>query len=96
MQPISYPQWQRISGTASGTTNVTVNPSALYRVYVPANRTGTASFYDHSAGTAGTSFMFDLANTTGTIPTSIEIGVRLRNGLTVVTGGTTDFLVAYE
>jgi hypothetical protein len=97
-QPVSAANSTRISGTAAGTTVVAATPVNLMRVYVPANRTGTASFYNATtgAGTAAGNFLFDLANTVGSIPTNIEVGVRCNRGLTVVVGGTVDFNVIWE
>lgn len=85
----------RVSGTAAGTTLVLGRAGQFARVIVPATRTGTASFYDSStaAGTTAGNFLFAVANTTGSIPTSIEAGFRVKDGLAVVVGGTTDFTV---
>ena len=49
-----------------------------------------------AAGSSAGAHMFDLPNTVGSIPTAIEVGARLRYGLTVVVGGTVDFTVVYE
>lgn len=95
-QPFDSGIWTHITGTAAGTTNVKQTNGNLYRVIVPANKTGTASFYDQAAGSSAGAHMFDLPNTVGSIPTAIEVGARLRYGLTVVVGGTVDFTVVYE
>ena len=95
-QPFSGGQWKRISGTAAGTTNVMTTSGNLYSIYLPATKTGTASFYDQNAGTSSANFIFDLANTVGTIPTSLNLSLRVKNGLTVVVGGTTDMTVVYD
>lgn len=88
---------QRIVGTSAGTTQVYVGPVTLHNIYVGANKTGTASFYDCGtvSGTTSNNFLFDLANTVGSIPTSINFDVAVSKGITVVVGGTVDFNVIY-
>jgi len=98
MQPVSASQYTIVSGTAAGTTVVAERPSSLIRVFVPANRTGTVSFYDcaTAAGTSATNAVTDIACTVGSIPTSIEFGCSFLKGITCVTGGTTNILVISE
>lgn len=91
--------WKHITATAAGTTTIiTDRDGTLERVVVPAQKTGTASFYDTTttAGTTAASHMFDLPNTVGTIPTSVEVGARVQHGLVVVIGGTVDFTVIFR
>lgn len=91
-------QYYRISGTAAGTTVIKPSKTALYGIVIGQTKTGTVTFYDNATGTASGGLM-DVVNATagaGAIPTSIEVGARLRNGLTVVVGGTTDMLVMYQ
>jgi len=97
-QPVSASQYTIVSGTAAGTTVVAARPANLVRVYIPANRTGTVSFYDcaTAAGTTAANAVTDIACTVGSIPTSIEFGCSFLKGITCVTGGTTNILVISE
>lgn len=95
MQPVSGYSWQRISGTAAGTTQI-AQPLTLHAVIVTTQKTGTASFYDTSGATTSASYMFDLQNTGGTVPNGIIVDAQCKKGLTVVVGGTTDFLITYK
>ena len=97
MQGLDLPQYIRISGTAAGTTTVLNRKGNLHRVFVSTSKTGTATFYDNASGTTSATHLFELSNVVdGTAPAQREIGCRLKDGLTVVTGGTIDFLVIYE
>lgn len=87
-------QWARVQGTIAGTTTLKTGKSALYTVLIGTNQTGTVTFYDDTTGT--TTFFASVVNTTGTQPTSLAIGARLRKGLTVVKGGTVDMTVMYQ
>jgi hypothetical protein len=95
MQPVSNGQQTRISGTAAGTTEIRDADANFVRVIIPTLKTGTVSFYDTTIalGTSSASFLCDIQNTVGTIPQSVEMGFRVRNGLVGVSGGTTDLLV---
>jgi hypothetical protein len=98
MQPVSSGQFTVVSGTAAGTTVVASSPTNLVRVFVPANNTGTVSFYDCStaAGTSAAKAITDIACTVGSIPTSIDFGISTHEGLTCVKGGTTNLVVITE
>lgn len=96
MQPISGFQWQRISGTAAGTTVVKASPTVLHAVVLGQNKTGTVTFYDHASGTSATSLMTKLDNTVGTQPTTVTFNSQCKNGLVAESGGTTDMLVIYQ
>lgn len=89
-------QWKRVQGTAAGTTVLKDSRTVLYGVVIGQNKTGTVTFYDHASGTSATSYMTAVDNTSGTQPTSLYFGMRMRNGITVTTGGTTDMLVAFQ
>lgn len=89
-------QWQRVSGTAAGTTVVKAEPGNLKTIIMGQNKTGTATFYDHASGTSATSLMFILQNTSGTSPLALDINCRFKNGLVAETGGTTDMTVIYS
>jgi hypothetical protein len=97
-QPISLGQSVRVMGTAAGTTVVRDRSANLIRVILPANQTGTATFYDTNVadGTAATNHIVAVAQTSGSIPSSFEVGVTTRNGLTYVVGGTVDFTIVVE
>lgn len=95
-QPVDGSQYKRITATAAGTTNVLVRKGTLHGVYLPATKTGTASLYDQNAGSAASTLICEIANTTGTIPTTVPFGLRVKDGLTVVTGGTVDFTLLYD
>lgn len=84
--------YYRFSGTAAGTSVVLDRSGEVRRIIFPANKTGTVSLYDvaTAAGTAATNFITDIPNTVGSIPSSMECGFRVKHGLTVVGGGTTD------
>lgn len=94
----SFSQYKRISGTAAGTTVVMNRNGSLERIILGSNKTGTISFYDvaSSDGTASTNFIMAIDNTSGTIPSSVECGFRVKAGLVAVTGGTTDILAVYN
>jgi len=97
-QPVSSAQFTIVSGTAAGTTVVAARSANLFRVYIPANRTGTVSLYDcnTAAGTSATNAITDIACTVGSIPTSVEFGFCTHKGLTCVTGGTTNIMVIWD
>ena len=94
MQPVSASQYTIVSGTAAGTTVVASRPANLVRVYVPANRTGTVTVYDcaTAAGTSAAKEITAITCTVGSIPTTIEFGISTHEGITCVTGGTTNLL----
>ena len=98
MQPIASPQYKVIAGTAAGTAVLLDRPGSLFRVFVPANRTGTVEFYDcaTAAGTSDANNLCSVACTVGTIPTSIEMQCNLNKGLVYISGGTTRLTVVYE
>lgn len=94
----SQSSYSRLSGTAAGTTVVSSIPGSFERLIVGGNKEGTATFYDSAtaAGTSSTNFIVAVNNNSGSIPTSIEIGIRTKLGLTAVVGGTTDLTVVYS
>lgn len=94
MQPTSGYQWSYISATAAATATLFTGETRLIRIVVPANATGTVTFYDSASGT-NSSNLGAYPCTTGTIPTSIEFGAALRTGLTYTSGGTSGMLVIY-
>ena len=97
MQGVDLPQYVRISGTAAGTTNVLTRKGNFHRVIVPITKTGTATFYDNASGSSSATLLGEVSNAiAGSVLPNREFGFRVKNGLTVVTGGTTDFLVVYE
>jgi len=89
-------QWVRVSGTAAGTTVIKASRTALYTVVIGQSKTGTVTFYDHPTGATNLIMAVDNTIAAGAVPNSLEVGARLRNGLTVVTGGTTDMVVTYQ
>lgn len=96
MQLPSGAQWKRVSGTAAGTTVIKSNLTTLYGVVIGQNKTGTVTFYDNASGTSAATHMTAIDNTAGTPGQSLYIGARCRNGITVVTAGTTDMLVTFQ
>lgn len=97
MQP-SQAQWKRVSGTAAGTTVVFARNGSFERIVLGQNKTGTATFYDtdSASGTAATNYIATIDNTSGTVPHSVEVGIAVKKGLTVVVGGTVDMTVIYN
>ena len=95
MQPVSASQWKAISGTAAGTATLFTRSGNLVRVIIPANLTGTVTFYDSASGTNSNDIV-SLPCTVGTIPTSIEIGCAVKDGLTYTLGGTTELTVIFD
>lgn len=90
-------QWFRVQGTAAGTTTVKVGKTALYNVVIGQSKTGTVTFYDSASGTNSSYLMaVDNTVTAGAVPNSLAVDARLRNGLTVVVGGTVDMLITYQ
>lgn len=87
-------QWYRVQGTAAGTTTIKDSRTVLYGVILGQNKTGTVTFYDSSS--AATNQVVAIDNTSGTQATSIQVGARMRNGITVVKGGTVDMTVIYQ
>lgn len=94
LQPVSGYQWSTISGTAAGTTTLKDSQAMLARVIIPASATGTVTFYDSSSGTSSSNF--EIVNDTVDFPTTIELGVQMRNGLTYAVGGTTNMIAIYN
>lgn len=94
LQPVSGLQWRAVAGTALGTVNLTTDPTNLVRIVMPASATGTLAIYDSSTGATGSSFT--VVNDTVDFPTTIELGVQLKNGLSYVTSGTTNALIIYN
>lgn len=98
-QPISGANYLRVSGTAAGTTVVSSSAvSNFLRVLPNQNQTGTVTFYDSAtaAGTSAAGFIAIMNNNVGSLPTSVPIGIRTKNGLVAVVGGTTDVTVVWE
>lgn len=87
-------QWSRVSGTAVGTVTLKDRDAVLQRVVFPATATGTIDIYDSASGTSATTFK--LVNDTVDFPTTVDLGIQLRNGLTYVTSGTTNALIIYN
>ena len=96
LQPVSGAQWQRVNGTAAGTTVVKAAPTVFYGVLIGQNKTGTVTFYDNATGTSATSLMTNVDNTSGTRPLFVPIGAQMKKGLVAEVGGTTDMLVIYQ
>ena len=94
IQPNSGLQWTMISGTAAGTVTITARNAILAGVYIPANATGTVTFYDSPTGTATKQIAF--ANTVGSIPTSIDVSLNFSNGMTYISGGTTNMVAIWN
>ena len=88
----SQGQYYRYAGTVAGTAVILSGGGGIKRILFPANKTGTVSLYDVAAadGTLAANYIMDFANTVGSIPTTVECGFRVKKGLTVVAGGTTD------
>jgi len=97
MQGLDLAQYYRVSGTASGTTTILNRKGNFHKLFIPTTKTGTATFYDNASGTSSDTYLFEISNSVaGSVNPTKELGLRVKNGLTVVTGGTTDFLVIYE
>lgn len=89
-------EYKRIIGTAAGTTVVKSVPSVLKNVFFSQSKTGTADFFDTNlaTGTALSNQLFlPIPNVIGT-PNMYEFNYTLKNGLTVVVGGTVDFTIS--
>ena len=90
------PNYQRVSGTAAGTTTLLTSKGNFHRMITPLVKTGTATFYDNASGTSAATHIVEVSNAiAGTVP-QYEMGFRVKDGLTVVIGGTTDFVVVYD
>lgn len=94
IQPNAGYQWFNISGTAAGTAVITNKQATLAAVYIPANNTGTVTFYDSATGTAAKSIAF--ANTVGSIPTNIWLNINFSNGIAYTVGGTTSVVAIWN
>jgi len=94
----SQASYQHLAGTAAGTSVVLDRNGSLERVIFNQNQTGTVTFYDvaTAAGSAAGNLITTMNNNVGSIPTSVEVGARVRYGLVAVVGGTTDFTVVYN
>lgn len=87
-------QYSRVSGTVAGTAVVkSTGYGILHSVTSGLAKTGTATFYDNASGTSASSLLFALNN--NAISNHV-LDIRLKNGLTVETGGTTDLLVSFN
>lgn len=95
MQPVSGLQWSNIAATVAATATLFSGACTLVRVIFPANATGTVTFYDSASGTTATS-LAALPCTSGSIPSSIEIGAQMKTGLTYTSGGTSNMIVLYR
>lgn len=98
MNRTDQPQWQRISGTAAGTTTlISGREGFFHRVIIPTQKEGTVTFYDVNGATTSASEIAAISEFgAGTIPQHVDMGFRVRNGLVAVSGGTTDLVVVYE
>lgn len=97
MQPVDLPSYKRISGTAAGTTDVMVREGNFHRVIVPISKEGTATFYDQNAGTSAATLLGEVSNAVaGSVNVTREFNFKVKNGLRVVVGGTTDCLVVFS
>lgn len=88
-------RWTHISATAAGTTTLLDRAGEIYTAVIPANKTGTVSFYDVAAptGTAAGNLMYAVPCTVGSIPTAVPLNHRVRYGCVAVYGGTVDMTV---
>lgn len=95
---VTQAAWSHIIGTAAGTTVISPQPCSFIRVIPNQNQTGTVTFYDvaTAAGSTAANLITTMNNNVGSIPTSVEVGCRVRYGLTAVVGGTVDFTVIYN
>ena len=82
-------QFTAVSGGV-GTSVVSNENTTLRRVLIPGTYVGTLNLHDAStaAGTTSTSQVLSLGLPTTSIPQSIEVGVRCRNGLVYQATGT--------
>ena len=99
MSDITYQaQYKHISGTGAGTTVLKDSAGQIDRIVIPLNKTGTALFYDTplASGTTASNLIYAISNTVGTIPTSITLEHRVKDGCVIIVGGTTDFTVIYQ
>lgn len=95
MQPVSGYQWTNISGTAAGTATVSPRACTLYSVVIPSTKTGTVTIYDNGAG-AGSGKSIEIVNDTVDFPTTVHLGIQMRNGITAISGGTTGLTVVWN
>ena len=84
-----------LGSTSLGTVTIKAADTTLVRMIFPANATGTVAVYDSVSGTNSLSYG-TYACTVGSIPSQIELGISLNNGLTVVTSGTTNTVLVYD
>ena len=100
MQPQTGYGYNHITGTATGTAVVFAREGVLHSLVIPASKTGTISVYDSAtgAGTASTNLILTVDNTLNAAvpPTTLMVHGAMKNGLTVVTTGTTDVTVMYN
>lgn len=94
-------QQTRFQGTAAKWQVISNRAGVLDGILIPAQKTGTVSFYDvdGTAGTSATNFLFDIPCTVGTIPTFIptgQAGMALKTGLVAVNGGTSDMNIFWD
>lgn len=91
--------WKRISGTAAGTTTLIDSRQGQFNgLYLGGTSAGTIAFYDTASGTSAATEIFSRSLVTvGTAPQWLEMKFDVRNGLKIVTTGTSyDFVVVYE
>lgn len=94
-------QMTRVQGTAAGTTVISNRAGVMDGILIPANKTGTVSFFDINvaSGTADGNFLFDIPCTVGSIPKFFptgQEGMALKKGLVAVNGGTSDMNVFWD
>lgn len=94
-------QWTKLSGTAAGTTVVATSNSYLSRIIFPGTATGTAIFYDtgSAGGTSATNQFFTIdqnkIGTAGGWPSYMDVGTRMRDGITAVVSGTVNMYIIW-
>lgn len=95
-QPVTGDQFTRI--TAAGTTVVKNISGNVQRILVPGTFVGSVTIHDSAtaAGTSATTPIFVLGLPASSIPQSIEVGARCKDGITYEAAGTPTCTIIWD
>lgn len=85
-------------GTVGSVVLTTGDGHALYRVVIPGTYVGTVNIFDSStiAGTSASNQIISLPIPNTNVGGNIELGLRVRNGITYAATGTPSVLIVWE
>lgn len=91
-QPTDGDNYYKVTGTAVGTVTIIPEKTTFRTLISGTATTGTVVFYDSASGTTA-DILFEV---TGAANINRALNIRVRNGLTYVTSGTTNMIATWS